>query len=127
MSARTFVAGLNRVGLIALLCVMGLRFAATHAWAQTDTALQAVAQINQARLENGLTPLSISAALERAAQRHSDDQQRGNFLDDTGSDGSTGSDRIAAAGFGTWSGNRLIWGETLYVSTNGFAETLDFI
>jgi len=129
MSARTFVAGLNRVGLIALLCVMGLRFAAkpTPINAQTDTALQAVAQINQTRIENGLTQLSISAALERAAQRHSDDQQRGNFLDDTGSDGSTGSDRIAAAGFGAWSGNRLIWGETLYVSTNGFAETLDFI
>lgn len=127
MSAQTFASWFGRLCLIALLGAMGLRAAATPARAQTDTALQAVAQINQMRLENGLTPLSISAALERAAQRHSDDQQRGNFLDDTGSDGSTGSERIAVAGFGAWSGNRLIWGETLYVSTNGFAETLDFI
>ena len=70
MSAQTFASWFGRLCLIALLGAMGLRTAATPARAQTDTALQAVAQINQTRLENGLTPLSISAALERAAQRH---------------------------------------------------------
>lgn len=111
--------------ILVLLCMLFAHTQLTRA--QADSAAQAVTQLNRIRLENGLPPLSISGLLERAAQRHSDDQQRGNFLDDTGSDGSTGKDRLLREGYGAWQGGRTIWGETLYVSTAGFQEVLDFI
>ena len=128
MTHRLF--SIHRIRQLILVCwLLGGQLVTlpTIIWAQAETTSQAVAQLNRVRLENGLPPLAISAALERAAKRHSDDQSRGNFLDDTGSDGSTGKDRMIAAGYTTWANSRIIWGETLYVSTGGFAEVLDFI
>ncbi|MCC5950690.1 MAG: S-layer homology domain-containing protein [Acidimicrobiia bacterium] len=60
-----------------------------------------LAQVNALRAQHGVAALSLCATLTAASQAHSDDQRNGNFMDHTGSDGSTPVQRAAAAGYGT--------------------------
>lgn len=55
--------------------------------------------INQERQDRGLTPLVQNASLRAAARRHSEDMACNDFFSHTGSDGSTLSSRILAAGY----------------------------
>ena len=85
----------------------------------------ALAQVNRARLLNGLMPLAVNAALEKAAQRHSQDMADKGFLDHIGSDSSKLDDRVVAAGYSSWIGQQ-VWAESLYAGNGGFAEALEF-
>ncbi|HEU5222758.1 MAG TPA: CAP domain-containing protein [Candidatus Lumbricidophila sp.] len=58
--------------------------------------------VNQARSEHGAAPLALHAALQQAACDHSSDQAAHNTMSHTGSNGSTMSQRISAAGY-NWS------------------------
>ncbi|MFN2198526.1 MAG: NBR1-Ig-like domain-containing protein, partial [Anaerolineales bacterium] len=59
----------------------------------------AITLINQARAGNGLPPLAENAALDAAAQAHSQDMACNNLISHTGSDGSSWGDRIRAQGY----------------------------
>lgn len=59
----------------------------------------AIMLINQARAGNGLPPLAENAALDAAAQAHSQDMACNNLISHTGSDGSNWGDRIRAQGY----------------------------
>jgi hypothetical protein len=96
-------------------------------YAQANLKQDALAQINRARLTNGLAPLAYSPLLEKAAQRHSDDMARNSFISDAGSDDSTAKDRMVNAGYTAWSNDRLIWGENLYADVSDFSAALSFI
>lgn len=64
-----------------------------------NQAAQVISLVNQARQENGLPPLSTNPALTAAALVHSLDMDCNNFLNHTGSDGSTWYDRVRAEGY----------------------------
>jgi uncharacterized protein YkwD len=55
--------------------------------------------INDYRAANGLAPLAMSPTLTSAARGHSQDMATNNYFDHVGLDGSTFSQRIAAAGY----------------------------
>jgi len=55
--------------------------------------------INRARVAQGRLPLARSASLDAAANAHSQDMARANFLDHIGSDDSTPQERAARAGY----------------------------
>ncbi|HEY3057339.1 MAG TPA: CAP domain-containing protein [Chloroflexota bacterium] len=55
--------------------------------------------INRARVERGLLPLARTASLDTAAQAHSVDMVKNNFLDHTGSDNSTPQERADKYGY----------------------------
>lgn len=63
---------------------------------------QIVSLINQARAIAKLPTLTVNAQLTSAAQKHSADMACNNFLDHTGSDGSSIGDRLADAGFNSF-------------------------
>lgn len=77
--------------------------ATTQSW--TD---QMLARVNAERAKHGRAPLSLCATLTAAAQGHSADMARHNFMGHNGSNGSTFDSRIRAAGYG---GNA--WGENV--------------
>ncbi|KAG2779158.1 hypothetical protein PC129_g22091 [Phytophthora cactorum] len=58
--------------------------------------------VNKQRTANGLSKLCMNKKLQTAAQRHSNDMAAKNYMSHTGSDGSTMSQRITAAGY-NWS------------------------
>jgi uncharacterized protein YkwD len=60
---------------------------------------QVVALINQARQQNGLPPLQVNNQVAAAALSHSADLACNNFLNHTGSDGSSWYDRLRAQGY----------------------------
>ncbi|MEQ8677897.1 MAG: CAP domain-containing protein [Aggregatilineales bacterium] len=72
--------------------------------AQTDTAWSMLALLNTERASLNMRPLALNPALISAAQRHSDDMARGEFLSHTGSDESEFWERIADAGYNMISG-----------------------
>ncbi|KAL7687742.1 putative CAP domain-containing protein [Plasmopara halstedii] len=55
--------------------------------------------VNNERKNVGLPPLCVSQKLNDAAQRHSNDQAANNYLDHTGTDGTSASDRITQSGY----------------------------
>ncbi|KAI8057778.1 CAP domain-containing protein [Syncephalis plumigaleata] len=55
--------------------------------------------VNKERVNRGLPPLGPNAALDRAAQRHSDDQAKFKFMEHDGTDGSNPGTRIEEAGY----------------------------
>ena len=57
--------------------------------------------INQQRTAAGLGPLRENAALDTAAQSHSDDMVSGNYFDHTAPSGADPLSRVVAAGFAT--------------------------
>ncbi|GMF23257.1 unnamed protein product [Phytophthora lilii] len=60
-------------------------------------------RVNLERAAQGLPALCSNSKLQAAAQRHSDDQAANDFMDHTGSDGSSMSERVTAAGY-DWRG-----------------------
>ena len=66
--------------------------------------------INSARAEAGLPPLAVNAALTAAAQGHSIDQACHGLISHTGSDGSSPSQRVAAAGYAASRSSEIIYG-----------------
>ncbi|KAI9917307.1 hypothetical protein PsorP6_012428 [Peronosclerospora sorghi] len=61
-----------------------------------------LAAVNNERAAHGLPPLCMNTKLHSAAQKHSDDMAKNNFLSRIGSSGSSMSHRITASGF-QWS------------------------
>ncbi|KAG7381471.1 hypothetical protein PHYPSEUDO_006011 [Phytophthora pseudosyringae] len=59
-------------------------------------------RVNQARAAEGLPALCTNKKLQNAAQQHSDDQAANNYMDHTGTDGTSITDRVAQAGY-DWS------------------------
>lgn len=66
--------------------------------------------INNARTQNGLPALNINAQLMSAAQSHSIDMACHNLLSHSGSDGSSVSQRVAAAGYAASRSSEIIYG-----------------
>jgi uncharacterized protein YkwD len=66
---------------------------------RAGVAHQVVALVNTERARAGCGPVSIDAALQRAAQQHSDDMATRGYFSHTSPDGSTFADRIRAAGY----------------------------
>lgn len=116
---------LFRVLILIACCSGALTLDLSVASAQTLDKADALSQINRARILNGLSPLALNAALEKAAQRHSQDMADKGFLDHIGSDGSKLDDRVLAAGYSSWIGQR-VWAELVYAGKGSFAEALEF-
>jgi uncharacterized protein YkwD len=67
--------------------------------------------VNQRRAEAGLAPYTRSPELDAAARRHAQDMATNNNQSHTGSDGTTFSQRILAAGYpGEPTGENMVWG-----------------
>ncbi|HJS18343.1 MAG TPA: NBR1-Ig-like domain-containing protein [Anaerolineales bacterium] len=66
--------------------------------------------INNTRSENGLSSLNVNAQLSAAALGHSIDMACHNLLSHTGSDGSSVSQRVAAAGYPASYSSEIIYG-----------------
>jgi uncharacterized protein YkwD len=64
-----------------------------------DYIAQLLALLNNARAEAKLAPLNLSGRLSAAAQGHSDDMACNNFVNHSGSDGSSIQARVAASGY----------------------------
>ncbi|KAG6947504.1 hypothetical protein JG688_00015513 [Phytophthora aleatoria] len=61
-----------------------------------------LARVNQERAAHGLPALCTNKKLQNAAQGHSDDQAANNYMDHTGTDGTSVSERITRSGY-DWS------------------------
>jgi len=69
---------------------------------------QVVALINQERTDRGLPALGNNSSLQLAARRHSEDMACNDFFSHTGSDGSTLSSRLLAAGYSySWAAENI--------------------
>jgi uncharacterized protein YkwD len=94
--------------------------------AQTENKSSILSILSQVRVVNGLAPLALNPALEKAAQEHSDDMARKGYVDHVGSDGSSPEERIYAAGYPAWSSLRVA-GEIVYAGNKGFSEALTYL
>jgi len=65
----------------------------------TDYIAQIFELLNTERVTQGLTPLTENAQLSTAALIHASDMACNSFLNETGSDGSTAEERVAAQGY----------------------------
>ena len=83
----------------------------TQSQPEASWRAEMLASVNAERALSGANPLVHCAALDRAAQAHSDDQAAHNKMTHTGSNGSNAGQRIAAAGYGGVQG----WGENVAV------------
>jgi LysM repeat protein len=88
---------LNLLWLV--LGVILLSLSPRVAFAQDAAGQEVVAAINQARAENGLSPLSINPLLNQAAQNHVDDMITNYVYGHYGSDGSSVHVRVARTGY----------------------------
>jgi uncharacterized protein YkwD len=69
---------------------------------------QVVVLINQERTDRGLPALGNNSSLQLAARRHSEDMACNDFFSHTGSDGSTLSSRLLAAGYSySWAAENI--------------------
>jgi uncharacterized protein YkwD len=82
---------------------------------------QVLALINSARESAGLSALTLNAQLSAAALEHSRDMACVDFIDHTGSDGSTWYDRVAARGYANYSSAR----ENIYVGDPSYGGSPD--
>jgi uncharacterized protein YkwD len=72
---------------------------------------QIINLINQTRLANGLNALTVNNSLMNSARAHSTDMALNNFVNHTGSDGSTAWQRMQRAGYvGSWGGENIYGG-----------------
>ncbi len=97
------MAGMRSVGRT--IWIVGLVFCASvlfSVYAQAGLGDQLLSLLNEARLDQGLAPLSLSERLSTAAQRHAQDLVTEQTLSHTGPDGSTPEQRIARAGYAAW-------------------------
>ncbi|TDH68614.1 hypothetical protein CCR75_000466 [Bremia lactucae] len=65
----------------------------------TEFGVLLLAAVNKERVSRGLSPLCMNMKLQSAAQKHSKDMASNNFMSHTGSNGSSMSKRVSAAGF----------------------------
>ena len=81
--------------------------------ASSDFEAEVMRLTNEHRQAHGCAPLQQDDRLMRAAQRHADDMARNDFTSHTGSDGSSGGDRLTREGY-RWSrwGENIAWGYT---------------
>jgi hypothetical protein len=77
------------------------------------------------RREAGARPLARNAQLEDAALRHARDMATRGFVDVTGSDGTSVLDRVRAAGYPQWPGQR-VYAESIFAGQTSFDEALAF-
>lgn len=70
-----------------------------------------VRHVNRERQRHGLRPLSISGALQKAAERHACDMSRSGVRSHTGSDGSTFARRYRRAGGCGPGVENIAWGQ----------------
>jgi uncharacterized protein YkwD len=82
---------------------------------------QVLALINSARESAGLPGLTLNAQLSAAALEHSRDMACVDYIDHTGSDGSTWYDRVSARGYANYSSAR----ENIYVGDPSFGGSPD--
>lgn len=89
--------------------------------ATPDSAVEAqvLSLINQARIDNGLEPLTLNNQLSAAALAQSMDMACNNFVSHTGSDGSTWYTRVTAVGYSNPASAR----ENIYVGNPAFGGT----
>jgi len=92
------------------VCVSFLGLDVPPGQAQSGSAYDLIAAVNQLRTSNGLPAYQINSALMAAAQAHSNYQASIGSVTHTGQGGSRARDRAAAAGYGG--------GATIYVSEN---------
>jgi uncharacterized protein YkwD len=72
---------------------------------------QIISLINQTRIANGLPALTVNSSLMNSARAHSTDMAVNNFVNHTGSDGSTAWQRMQLAGYvGRWGGENIYGG-----------------
>jgi uncharacterized protein YkwD len=80
-------------------------------YATSSSYLNEIANlINTARVQAGLSQLSINPALAASAQGHSIDMACHGLISHTGSDGSSPSQRVAAAGYAASRSSEIIYG-----------------
>jgi hypothetical protein len=124
----TRVDGLRKLALRGTCALLLVCACAGQPWlvaGQSQGKLEVLGKLNEARRSNGLPPLAWNPLLDKAAQRHSDDMARRSFVDETGSDGSSPSQRIEAAGYAAWPQQR-VWAESIYAGQGDFDEALSF-
>jgi uncharacterized protein YkwD len=81
-----------------------------------DYENQIVALVNDARVQNGLAPLTLDNKLSAAALVHSIDMACNDLVSHSGSDGSSWYDRVKAQGFANYTTTR----ENIYVGNPAF-------
>ena len=84
-----------------------------------DYENQVLSLINNARESAGLPTLFLNSQLSAAALEHSRDMACADYVDHTGSDGSTWYDRVASHGYANYSSSR----ENIYVGDPSFGGT----
>jgi uncharacterized protein YkwD len=107
------------VAVVALLAVLALPATATPATSRGATTLTSLEsgvlqQLNQIRVQHGLVPLKLSAALTAASAQHSKEMGVDGYFDHSSRDGTAFWKRIerwyGQQGFHTWSvGENLLW------------------
>jgi uncharacterized protein YkwD len=85
-----------------------------------DDLAEMIRLTNQARCEQGLSPLTANPLLSSAATQHNLDMLLNDYFDHNGSDGTTVGDRVSMQGY-TW----LAVGENLAAGATSAAETFD--
>ena len=116
----------NPLRLLILVAILVL--ALLPASAQDGPVATWQVRVNQARLDEGLAPYGFSSLLTAAAQRHADDLAVNQIWSHTGSDGSTASQRIAAAGYAawTWNSGELVVGENFWTGYGTIDDAMTF-
>ncbi|RMF31589.1 MAG: CAP domain-containing protein, partial [Chloroflexi bacterium] len=104
-------------GMVVLGSLLAAALLARPVQAQ-DPITTLLGMINQARVSQGLPPYALNEALTRAAQRHAEDMATHNFVDHTGSDGSSAVSRILEAGYGVYTFGPVV-GENIYGGVGG--------
>jgi hypothetical protein len=119
--------------LCILMLVLCLAAAALPVSAQeADPVVTWQVVINQARLDEGLSPYGFSSLLTAAAQRHADDVAARGFTDPgdvhKGSDGTHEQQRITEAGYAawTWSSGEPIVDENVWSGYGTIQDALAF-
>jgi uncharacterized protein YkwD len=75
-----------------------------------NMASDLLSRLNTLRLQNKMNTVSLNSALTAAALRHSQDMAKTGNISHTGSDGSTPSQRIQAAGYTGEAGEEAVYG-----------------
>lgn len=107
-----------------MLCGLLLLVRQVNAQEEDPAALFYVL-VNQARLDEGLSPYGWSDLLTASAQRHADDLAATGSASHVGSDGSTVAQRVAEAGYAAW-GDGAVVGENFWVGYGTVQEALDW-
>lgn len=111
--------------LTALNLVIGLLWIRQPVQAQSNPAQDFYNQLNQIRLDEGLSPLGWSPLLTQAAQRHADDMASHQVIQSEGTDGSTYRQRVRDAGYRAWNEGLTVF-ETLWAGLGGADNALNW-